>query len=113
MFTNLGGGGSRGGFYLLGWIYLLIAIFGPYLLVWLEVRAIRKADAQSLFALILLIILGSVACYYSIDAARELSRTSGLLGLHILVVLLGAIAFLPALGWELYKRGWLKLPGVR
>jgi hypothetical protein len=111
MFTNLGGGGSRGGFNLLGWIYLLVAVFGPYLLVWLEVRAIRKAEAQSLFALVVLVLLGSVACYYNFDAARELSSSSGLTGFHLLIVLLGAMAFLPALGWELYKRGWLKFPG--
>ena len=105
MLTNLGG--SSGGARLIDIVLLIAFLAGPYVLLLLEVSAFRKSEPQSIIALILLILLGLPACYFGYEVLKEIPRTTGLLRVHLLFIVLGALAFPFTLAWEAYKRGWL------
>jgi hypothetical protein len=104
---NLGGYNGRPGDGFITLIYFLYLIAGPYLLIFLEGRAFRKAEAQSIPALIILILLGLPACYYVREIMTEINRGIGLFKFQCVVLAIGTIGFPIALGWEAYKRGWI------
>lgn len=93
---------------IIGLLLLPFFLAGPFVLVWLEVRAFLKSEAQSLTILALLVLLGVLAGYYSIGTGfTEFNRTMGFTKFHLLVSWIGAMACPIVVGWESYKRGWL------
>ncbi len=93
---------------VLGLLLLPLFFGGPFVLIWLEVRAFLKSEAQSWLSIALLIVLGVLACYYGFGSLWEFGRITGFMKTHLVLVCIGAIAFPITLGWEAYKRGWLE-----
>jgi len=93
---------------VLGLLLLPLFFGGPFVLLWLEVRAFLKSEAQSWLPVALLIVLGALACIYGFVSMWELHQISGFMKTHLVLVCISAIAFPITLGWEAYKRGWLE-----
>jgi hypothetical protein len=104
---NLGGYNGSHGDHVGGLFVFLHLLAGPYLLIWLEVRAFRKSEAQSFLALVMLVLLGLPACYYSYEIIKEAFRATGVFKFQFSVLGIGILGFPIALGWEAYKRGWI------
>jgi len=93
---------------VLGLLLLPLFFGGPFVLLWIEVRAFLKSEAQSWLPVALLIVLGALACIYGFVSMWELHQISGFMKTHLVLVLVGAIAFPITMGWEAYKRGLLE-----
>jgi hypothetical protein len=92
---------------VLGLLLLPLFFGGPFVLIWLEVRAFLKSEAQSWLPVALLIVLGALACIYGFISMKEFGQITGFMKTHLVLICMGAIAFPITLGWEAYKRGWL------
>lgn len=106
---NLGGYSSGGGMHLFGVLLLIFIFVGPYLLLWLEVRAFRQSEAQTNMALAMLILLGVSACYCVYHSEMFSLFAIWLLRVHLLLLQIGVAVWPFTLGWEAYKRGWLTM----
>jgi len=97
----------NGGNPVLGLILLPFFFAGPFVLLWLEVRAFLRSEAQSILILGLILLLGVLACFYGYGSLREFHQISGFMKTHLIFAMVGAIVFPIALCWEAYKQGWL------
>ena len=93
---------------VLGLLLLPLFFGGPFVLLWLEVRAFLKSEAQSWLPLAILIVLGVLACVYGFVSLWEFGRITGFMKTHLVLICIGAIGFPITLAWEAYKRGWLE-----
>lgn len=93
---------------VLGLLILPFFFAGPFVLIWLEVRAFLKSEAQSLPLLGLLVLLGVLAGFYTIGTGwTEFNRTMGFTKMHLVASGIGFVASPIVVAWEVYKRGWL------
>ncbi|MBL8822686.1 MAG: hypothetical protein JNJ77_08880 [Planctomycetia bacterium] len=100
---------SQSGNPVLGLLLLPVVFAFPLVLTWIEFRAFRKSEAQSLFILILLLIMGCIGGYAVITGGfAEFNRVSGFWKGWMALLFVGLLAFPITVGWELYKRGWLR-----
>lgn len=83
---------------VLGLLLLPLFLAGPFVLLWLEVRAFFKSKAQSWLTIALLIVLGVLACFYGFGSMWEFGRITGFMKTHLILVYLGAIVFPITLG---------------
>lgn len=97
----------NGGNPVLGLLLLPFFFAGPFVLIWLEVRAFLKSEAQSVLLLLVLLALGILACFYGYGSAKEFQQITGFLKVHLIVAWIGGVAFPFTLAWEVYKQGWL------
>ncbi|MFT3882971.1 MAG: hypothetical protein QM703_25365 [Gemmatales bacterium] len=98
----------NGGNPVLGLLILPFFLAGPFVLIWLEVRAFLKSEAQSLPLFALLVLLGGLAGFYSIGTGwTEFNRTMGFTKIHLVASGIGFVACPIVVAWEAYKRGWL------
>jgi len=104
---NLGGYSSGGGMQWLGVLLLLFLFVGPYLLLWLEVRAFRYSEAQSGMALGMLLLLGVSACYCLYHREVFSFFAIWLVGFQLFLLQISVVAWPFTMGWEAYKRGWV------
>lgn len=99
---------SQSGNPVLGLLLLPLMFAFPLVLAWIEFRAFRKSDPQSLFILILMLVMGSFASYVTLTGGlAEFNRVSGFAKAWMALLFIGLLVFPVALGWEIYKRGWL------
>ncbi|MFT3882972.1 MAG: hypothetical protein QM703_25370 [Gemmatales bacterium] len=106
---NLGGYSSGGGMQWIGMLLLLFLFVGPYLLLWLEVRAFRYSYAQSNMALAMLLLLGMAGCYCLYHREVFSFFAIWLVGFQLLLLQISLVAWPFTVGWEAYKRGWLTM----
>lgn len=106
---NLGGYSGGNGSHLFQWLWLIYFLAGPYLLLWLEFRSVRQSEAQSGMALVMLVILGLIACYIGVDVAHAFPFFGKFGAFQFYLTRIAAVIFPFALGWEAYKRGWLTM----
>lgn len=109
MVMNLGGYSGGGGMHLFGVLLLIFIFVGPYMLLWLEVRAFRHSEAQSNIALAMLILLGVAGCYCVYHREVFSFFAIWLIRFQLLLLQIGVVAWPFTLGWEAYKRGWLTM----
>ncbi len=102
MFASFNGGNP-----VIGLLLLPLFFGGPFLLIWLNIRAFLKSEAQSILILLLIVVLGALAGFYAIGSINEFGRTLGFWKTHLIAAWIGAAGFPVAAGWEVYKQGWL------
>ncbi len=93
----------------LGVLLLLFLFVGPYLLLWLEVRAFRYSYVQSNMALAMLLLLGVAACYCLYHREVFSFFAIWLVRFQLLLLKISVVAWPFTLGWEAYKHGWLTM----
>lgn len=104
---NLGGYNGGSGQHLLGVLLLIFIFIGPYLLLWLEVRAFRHSEAQTGMVFCMLILLGVPACYCAYRANELALIPFWFLGFQLMLMKISVVALPFTLAWEAYKHGWL------
>lgn len=93
---------------MLGLLLLPFFLVGPFVMIGLIVRAFLKSDPQSLFLLVLLLIMEVFAGYLVFTIGfNEFSRVSGYWKSWTIALMASFVVCPFALGWEAYKRGWL------
>ena len=100
---------NGGGNLVIGLILLPFFLAWPWAMLFFEVRAFLRSEAQSILIFLGLLLAGTYAGFMLIPGSfTEFSRTTGFWKGWMISLMLATAACPIVLGWEAYKHGWIK-----